>query len=63
MRPVSPDGLPYIGKDQNYKNVFVATGHAMIGISSAAATGLLLSQMITGQTTEIQMDVFRVNRF
>lgn len=63
LRPVSPDGLPYIGKDQNYKNVFVATGHAMIGISSAAATGLLLSQMITGQTTEIQMDVFRVNRF
>jgi D-amino-acid dehydrogenase len=63
LRPVSPDGLPYIGKDQKYKNVYVAAGHAMIGISSAAATGFLLSQMITGQATEIQVDAFRVNRF
>lgn len=63
LRPVSPDGLPYIGRDHYFQNVYLGCGHAMIGISSAAATGLLLSQMISGQTPEIAMDVFRVNRF
>ncbi|MFZ1705946.1 MAG: FAD-dependent oxidoreductase [Saprospiraceae bacterium] len=63
LRPVSPDGLPYIGKDDHHDNVFVACGHAMIGISSAAATGHLLTQMILGQKTDIEMNAFRVNRF
>jgi D-amino-acid dehydrogenase len=63
LRPVSPDGLPFIGRSTQFKNVYLACGHAMIGISSAAATGLLMSQMINGRNTEIQMDAFRVNRF
>jgi D-amino-acid dehydrogenase len=33
LRPVSPDGLPYIGRIQPYKNLAVATGHAMMGWS------------------------------
>lgn len=63
LRPVSPDGLPYIGRDQKYQNVYLGCGHAMIGISSAAATGYLLAQLSTGQTPAIAMDAFRVNRF
>jgi D-amino-acid dehydrogenase len=63
LRPVSPDGLPYIGRDEKYRNVYVGCGHAMIGISSAAATGYLLSQLATGQKPEIEMQAFSVNRF
>ncbi|MEP6596707.1 MAG: FAD-dependent oxidoreductase, partial [Ginsengibacter sp.] len=31
LRPVTPDGLPYIGKPKNYDNVVIAGGHAMLG--------------------------------
>src|SRR5690606_23120545 len=33
LRPVSPDGLPFIGKTSRYNNLIIATGHAMIGWS------------------------------
>ncbi|MFO8148966.1 MAG: FAD-dependent oxidoreductase, partial [Trueperaceae bacterium] len=31
FRPVSPDGLPYLGRAPRHPNVVVATGHAMMG--------------------------------
>ncbi len=46
LRPVSPDGLPYIGKSQKCQNLTIATGHAMMGWSMATATGKLVSEII-----------------
>ncbi len=46
FRPVSPDGLPLIGKSQSFSNLTIATGHAMIGISLAPVTGRIISQII-----------------
>ena len=63
LRPLSPDGLPYIGRAPRFENVFVAGGHAMLGVSLAAATGLLLQQMIEEKETEVPAEAFRVDRF
>jgi D-amino-acid dehydrogenase len=62
LRPCSPDGLPYIGNSPHHVNVTIAGGHAMIGISLAAATGLLVKQLIQKEKTEIPLDAFRVVR-
>jgi D-amino-acid dehydrogenase len=62
LRPVSPDGLPYIGRPSHWKNVSVAGGHAMLGVSLAAATGYLIRQIIMGEKTDIAMEAFRVER-
>lgn len=62
LRPCSPDGLPYIGNSPNHDNVTIAGGHAMLGISLAAATGLLVKQIIQKEKTEIVIDAFRVER-
>ncbi len=62
LRPCSPDGLPYIGSSPHHDNVTVAGGHAMLGISLAAATGLLVKQIIQKEKTEIVMEKFRVER-
>lgn len=43
LRPCSPDGLPYIGRAKNAKNVMFATGHAMLGLSLAPITGRLIA--------------------
>ena len=49
FRPSSPDGLPYIGRSKQRENLIIATGHGMMGLSLGPATGLLVSQIITGE--------------
>lgn len=46
LRPCSPDGMPYIGRTARYDNLVVATGHAMMGISLAPATGEIVADLI-----------------
>lgn len=46
FRPCSPDGLPYIGRLSKYDNLILATGHAMMGISLAPATGAMVRDLL-----------------
>lgn len=62
-RPCSPDGLPYIGQVPTLKNVFVGTGHGMMGMSLGPATGKLLSEQMLGLQTSIDDSMFKLNRF
>tara|TARA_B100000949_G_C14287523_1_gene455141 strand:- start:4402 stop:5658 length:1257 start_codon:yes stop_codon:yes gene_type:complete len=55
LRPVSPDGLPYIGRPKNIDNVTIATGHAMMGWSLGPATGKLVTEIISGG--KLSMDI------
>jgi D-amino-acid dehydrogenase len=48
FRPCAPDGLPVIGRAQALNNLFVATGHAMKGISLGPVTGRLMADMLDG---------------
>ena len=63
LRPVTPDGLPYIAKTAEYNNVIVAGGHAMLGISQGTGTGLIVSQLIENKKTEINISAFSLDRF
>lgn len=62
LRPVSPDGLPYIGKSKKCKNLTIATGHAMMGWSMGTATGLLVSEIITNKKTILDLNSFHPDR-
>jgi len=62
LRPVSPDGLPYIGKSKKCKNLTIATGHAMLGWSMATATGKLVSEIISKQKTSLNLRPFHPDR-
>jgi D-amino-acid dehydrogenase len=62
-RPCSADGLPYIGKANKYKNLVVATGHAMLGLSLGAATGKLVSEIINDETLSVNIKPFDPDRF
>ncbi len=63
LRPVTPDGLPYIGKASNVDNVLIAGGHAMLGISMGTGTGKLVSELIQRKSTSINISAFDPNRF
>lgn len=62
-RPVSPDGMPYIGAASKLQNCYFSGGHAMLGISAAAGTGYLLGQIITGQKPAFSLEAFSPERF
>lgn len=50
LRPMTPDGLPIIGPSRKRKDVLIATGHAMLGVSLAPPTGKLIAEIATGDT-------------
>ncbi len=62
-RPLSPDGLPYIGFAKKTKNLMIASGHAMLGLSMAAGTGKLVAEMAGGKGTSIGVGAFGVGRY
>jgi D-amino-acid dehydrogenase len=63
FRPVSPDGLPYIGMSNKFKNLAIATGHAMIGLALGPATGKLISEVIVGEKTSMDIGLFSPARY
>lgn len=62
FRPSSPDGLPYIGRSEKRENLIIATGHGMMGLSLGPATGLLVSQIVSGMATDLKMEPYAVVR-
>jgi len=62
LRPITPDGLPYIGKSHKCKNLTLAAGHAMMGWSMATATGKLVQETVDEKKTSIDMDLFNPDR-
>lgn len=62
LRPVTPDGLPYIGKSSKIKNLTFATGHAMMGWSLGPATGKLVSEIMGDKKTSMDISGFNPER-
>ncbi len=63
LRPCTPDGLPYIGRTQRYKNLLVGTGHAMLGWTLGPVTGQMLAEEISGETPSITSPLLAVERY
>lgn len=62
-RPCSADGLPYIGRVKKYRNLTVATGHAMLGLSLGAGTGKLVNEIVNHSAASMDIKPFAVERF
>ncbi|HWZ15949.1 MAG TPA: FAD-dependent oxidoreductase [Mucilaginibacter sp.] len=63
FRPCSPDGLPYIGLSDKYKNLAIATGHTMIGLSLAPATGKLIAEAFNEERSSVDTGLFAPGRY
>ncbi len=62
-RPMTWDSLPIIGRAPHLKNAYLATGHNMIGMMSAPATGQLIAEIISQKKPHIECDAFAPQRF
>lgn len=63
FRPCTPDGLPYIGRSKRWRNLSLATGHGMMGLSLGPATGKLISQILSDTEPGIEPRLFAPDRF
>ncbi|MEA2597616.1 MAG: hypothetical protein QOF01_4085 [Thermomicrobiales bacterium] len=63
LRPLSPDGLPIIGRAPNLANVYLCTGHGPSGLQLGPISGAAVAAMIQGTTPEIDFSPFAPERF
>lgn len=63
LRPCTPDGMPMIGKARGRGDVWLATGHQMVGLKAAPGSAMLLAQLMTGETPTQDPEPFRADRY
>jgi D-amino-acid dehydrogenase len=62
-RPMTSDDLPIIGAAPGMKNLWLATGHGMLGMSMSAATGLLVADLVCGRAPDVDPKPYDPARF
>jgi D-amino-acid dehydrogenase len=62
-RPMIPDGKPVIDRTPALKNVLVAAGHGMLGLSMATGTGKLVAELLTGTQPHLDPVHYNLKRF
>ncbi|MFG4004954.1 NAD(P)/FAD-dependent oxidoreductase [Flavobacterium aquidurense] len=60
FRPCTPSGMPIITRSKKVVNLTFATGHAMMGLSLAPATGKIITEIISGKTTSVDTKMFQL---
>lgn len=63
MRPMLPDGLPAIGRAPRFDNLFLAAGHAMLGITLGPATAVAIARVMTSEAGTPDLTAFDPGRF
>jgi D-amino-acid dehydrogenase len=62
-RPAPADSIPVIGKVPNAPGAWMGFGHHHIGLTGGPKTGYLLSQMISGQQSNLDLAPYAPMRF
>jgi len=63
FRPSLPDSLPVIGFSRAGRNIVYAFGHGHLGLTQSAATGRLVSELLTGAPLSLDLTPFSPQRF
>lgn len=63
LRPACDDGKPVIGPVTHLPGLFIASGHEGDGIALAPITGKIIANMITGTTTNLNVQELSPDRF
>lgn len=63
FRPITPDGLPVIGRLPGFDNLLVASGHAMLGVTLAPVTGEAVAGVLAADRPIDRLAPFDPARF
>jgi D-amino-acid dehydrogenase len=62
-RPLTPDGLPVVGRVPRRERVILATGHCMLGLSLGPVTGKLVAELAGGRRPSLDLAALSPGRF
>lgn len=62
-RPCAPDGLPYLGQSSKLKNLIIAGGGGMMGLSLGPIFGKTVSELANDQKPTVEIKIFNPERF
>jgi len=62
LRPLSADGLPYIGRIPGHDELVLATGHGPSGLQLGPYSGLIAAQLLLGEPVRSDLTPFAVDR-
>jgi D-amino-acid dehydrogenase len=63
FRPTPPDGMPLLGRPSRFRNLVVATGHAMTGVALAPVMAQLARELVEGSTASYDLSLMDPDRF
>jgi D-amino-acid dehydrogenase len=63
LRPCLPDGLPAVGPLPAYAGLFIANGHAMMGLTLGPVTGRLIAEYILDGAPSMDIAALSPGRF
>ena len=63
FRPTLPDFLPILGPSKNHENLFYSFGHHHLGWTLGAISGKIISGMIAGENTNLDLSAYNSKRF
>ncbi len=61
-RPMSADGLPFMGRPKRWRNVVVGAGHGMFGLTLAPPSGVAISELIMTGRSSTDISAFDPDR-
>jgi D-amino-acid dehydrogenase len=62
-RPMTWDDLPVIGRAPRLRNLVIASGHGMLGVSMAPVTGMLVRDLLLGRAPALDLEPLSPARF
>lgn len=62
-RPCAPDGLPYLGQSSKLKNLIIAGGGGMMGLSLGPIFGKTVSELANEEKPTVDIRIFNPERF
>jgi D-amino-acid dehydrogenase len=63
LRPVSPDGLPILGRAPGIANLHLATGHGAVGLQLGPFSGKVIADAITRGDPGVDLAPFAPDRW
>jgi len=62
-RPCTSDGMPAVGGVRGKSGLYVATGHAMMGMTLGPVTGKAMAELIAGEKPCFDVSMLKPDRF
>ena len=62
LRPLSADGLPYLGPVDSALNLYAATGHFRAGLQLSCVTARVMAQLLLGRKTTVPLGPYSPGR-